>query len=101
MCIGIPMKVLRCDDGMADCEGHGRRERLNVMLVGAVAAGSWVLAYQGSAIRTLSDDEARQTNAALAALDAALSGDNAIDDCFADLVNREPVLPPHLKVHHR
>jgi hydrogenase expression/formation protein HypC len=97
MCIGIPMKVIASDDGMADCEGQGRRERLNVMLIGDVAPGTWVLAYQGSAVRTLSDEEARQTTAALAALDAALAGDGTVDDCFADLVGREPSLPPHLR----
>ena len=36
---------------MADCEGRGRRERLNAMLLGDVPRGSWVLAYQGSAVR--------------------------------------------------
>jgi len=97
MCIGIPMKVIHSDNGMADCEGHGRRERLNVMLVGDLAPGTWVLAHQGSALRTLSDEEAQQINAALSALDAAFAGDRAIDDCFADLVGREPTLPPHLR----
>ena len=97
MCIGIPMKVIRTAEGMADCEGHGRRERLNVMLVGEVTPGTWVLAYQGSAVRTLSDEEAQQTNDALAALDAALGGDRTVDDCFADLVGREPTLPQHLR----
>jgi hydrogenase expression/formation protein HypC len=97
MCIGIPMQVIRCEDGMADCEGRGRRERLNVMLLGNVPDGAWVLAYQGSAVRTMSEDEARQTNDALSALDAALEGGADIDMFFADLVDREPVLPPHLK----
>ena len=41
------------------------------MLLGDLPCGSWVLAYQGSAVRTLTEDEARQTNAALDALEAA------------------------------
>ena len=34
MCVGIPMRIERCDDGMAECAGRGRRERLNTMLLG-------------------------------------------------------------------
>jgi hydrogenase expression/formation protein HypC len=97
MCIGIPMTVLSSADGMAECEGRGRRERINAMLLGDLVPGDWVLAYQGSAVRTLSDDEARQTNAALDALDAALHGTADVDSFFADLVGREPTLPSHLK----
>lgn len=96
MCVGVPMRVLSCEDGMADCEGRGRRERLNAMLLGALAPGAWVLSYQGSAVREMTDDEARQTNDALDALDAALAGGD-VDRFFADLVGREPTLPPHLK----
>lgn len=81
---------------MAECEGRGRRERLNAMLLGALAPGAWVLAYQGSAVREMNDDEARQTNDALDALDSALAGGD-VDRFFADLVGREPTLPPHLK----
>lgn len=97
MCVGIPMRVIRAEDGMAECEGRGRHERLNVMLLGSVSPGAWVLAYQGSAIRELGEDEARQTNDALDALDAAFSGSGDMDAFFSDLVGREPTLPPHLK----
>lgn len=97
MCVGIPMQVVSCEDGIALAEGRGRRERLNVMLTGEQPAGTWVLAYQGSAVRVLSDDEARQTSAALDALDAAFRGENDVDAFFADLVDREPALPAHLK----
>jgi hydrogenase expression/formation protein HypC len=97
MCVGIPMRVLAYDDGMAECEGRGRRERINAMLLGELAPGTWILAYQGSAVRALDDDEARQTNQALDALEAAVNGTDDIDIFFADLVGREPTLPPHLK----
>ena len=96
MCIGIPMRVLHIDNGMAECAGQGRSERLNLMLVGDVPLGTWVLAHQGSALRTMSEDEALRTGEALAALEAALAG-NDVDAFFADLIAREPRLPPHLK----
>jgi hydrogenase expression/formation protein HypC len=97
MCLGIPMQVVSCDDGMALAEGRGRRERLNLMLTGDQPAGTWVLAYQGSAVRVLSGDEADQTSAALDALEAAFRGEGDVDAFFADLVDREPALPAHLK----
>ena len=97
MCVGIPMRVLSTDDGMAECEGRGRHERLNAMLLGDLAPGTWILAYQGSAVRTLTADEARQTGQALDALDAAMNGTGDVDSFFADLVDRELVLPTHLK----
>lgn len=96
MCIGIPMRVLHAENGMAECAGQGRNERLNLMLVGDVLTGTWVLAHQGSALRTMSEDEALQIGEALAALEAAVTG-NDVDAFFADLVAREPTLPPHLK----
>ncbi|HET9023848.1 MAG TPA: HypC/HybG/HupF family hydrogenase formation chaperone, partial [Burkholderiaceae bacterium] len=86
MCVGIPMRVLSNDDGMAECEGRGRRERINAMLLGDLPTGTWVLAYQGSAVRAMSADEAQQTNQALDALAAAMDGSDDIDLYFADLV---------------
>jgi hydrogenase expression/formation protein HypC len=97
MCVGVPMQVIHCEEGMAVVEGRGRRERLNLMLTGEQPEGTWVLAYQGSAVRVLTEDEARQTSAALDALDAAFRGESDVDAFFADLVDREPVLPAHLK----
>jgi hydrogenase expression/formation protein HypC len=96
MCVGIPMRVLSSADGMAECEGRGRRERVNAMLLGDLVPGAWILAYQGSAVRALSEAEAQQTNQALDALDAARHGGD-VDSFFADLVGREPTLPSHLK----
>ncbi|MGZ8273316.1 MAG: HypC/HybG/HupF family hydrogenase formation chaperone [Burkholderiaceae bacterium] len=96
MCVGIPMQVISSEDGMAECEGRGRRERLNAMLIGALVPGAWILAYNGSAVREMTADEAQQTNQALDALDAAMHGGD-LDGFFADLVGREPTLPPHLK----
>jgi len=97
MCVGIPMRVLGSEDGMAECEGRGRRERVNAMLLGDLTPGTWILAYQGAAVRALSEDEARQTDQALDALEAVMNGSGDLDGFFADLVDREPALPQHLK----
>jgi hydrogenase expression/formation protein HypC len=97
MCIGIPMRVMTSADGVAVCEGRGRRERIDMLLVGDVAPGAWILAFQGSAVRAMSEGEARATDAALDALEAALAGSVDLDRHFADLIDREPQLPDHLK----
>jgi hydrogenase expression/formation protein HypC len=97
MCIGVPMQLRSGADGRAVCEGRGKRETLDLMLVGDQPVGTWLLAFRGAAVRVLSADEARQTNGALDALEAALAGDGDIDVHFADLVDREPVLPEHLR----
>ena len=97
MCIGVPMQVLEGGANRALCAGRGQRESLDLMLVGEQPMGTWVLAFRGAALRVLSADEARETNAALDALEAVLAGDSDVDAHFADLVDREPTLPDHLK----
>jgi hydrogenase expression/formation protein HypC len=97
MCVGIPMQITGTEAGVAVCEGRGRRERIDLALVGDQPQGSWILAYQGCAVRTLTPIEAAQTAAALDALEAVLAGEANVDAYFADLIEREPVLPAHLK----
>lgn len=97
MCIGVPMQLVSAAYGRAVGEGRGQRESLDLMLVGEQPVGTWVLAFCGAARRVLSEDEARQTNAALDALAAVLAGECDVNVHFADLVEREPTLPEHLK----
>jgi hydrogenase expression/formation protein HypC len=97
MCIGAPMRVVDAGETFAWCEGRGERARLDMLIVGPQPVGAWVLAFQGAARRVLSAEEAAQTNAALDALAAALAGEDALGAFFADLVDREPALPDHLR----
>ena len=102
MCIGLPMRVVQGDGAgaFALCETQGIRKRVDMLLVGDVPAGTWVLEFHGAARRVMSEQEAQQTLDALAALDAVSKGGAdrpAIDAMFADLVDREPLLPPHLR----
>jgi hydrogenase expression/formation protein HypC len=97
MCVGIPMRVVTSADGIAECEGRGRRERINTLLVGNVEPGSWILAFQGSAVRAMSEREVGETNAALDALEAVIAGETDLTAHFADLIDRDPQLPEHLK----
>jgi hydrogenase assembly chaperone HypC/HupF len=97
MCIGVPLRVVAVEDSWAWCEAAGHRERLDMMLVGPQAVGTWVLGFQGAARQVLSEQEAAQASAARQALAAVLNGDAGIDHFFADLVGRQPELPEHLR----
>jgi hydrogenase assembly chaperone HypC/HupF len=94
MCIGIPMQVVDIGDGRLWCEGRGRRQQLDMMLVGDAPPGSWVLAFQGSARRVMTADEAARTNDALDALEAVLAGERNLDVYFADLVGLDQATRP-------
>jgi hydrogenase assembly chaperone HypC/HupF len=97
MCLGIPMQVIDGDGLSAVCEGRGERLRIDMQLVGAQPPGTWVLVFQGAARRVMDPDEAAQTLAAIQALESALRGDTDVAHLFADLVDREPQLPEHLR----
>lgn len=97
MCIGVPLQVLDGQGSHAWCEADGQRERLDMMLVGAQPAGTWVLAFNGAARQVLSEAEAAQSRAGRRALAAVLRGESDVDEFFADLVGREPALPLHLQ----
>ena len=88
MCLGIPMRVMETDGTFAWCEGRGRRERLNVLWLGAVLPGDWVYAVLGQAREVLGEQRARQIDAGLDALEAALQGQTELDPYFADLLTR-------------
>jgi hydrogenase expression/formation protein HypC len=97
MCIGVPMQVIDAGDMHAWCEGRGGRNRIDLLIVGPQPAGAWVLAFQGAARRVMSAAEAAQTNAAIDALEAVIAGEQDLGPFFADLVDREPQLPEHLR----
>ena len=96
MCFGVPMRVVSVDGLNALCEGAGRREQVTLVLTGPVAPGGHVLVYLGSAIRELDAIEAGQITDAIAAVDAAVHGE-AFEHLIADLIDREPELPAHLR----
>lgn len=96
MCIGIPMRVVSVMEGRALAERNGVTTPLDAMLVGDLVPGTWVLAFQGSAVRVLEADEAAQIDAALRALESVLAGETVAASAFADL-DRPPELPAHLR----
>ena len=100
MCIGRALRVVEMEDFSALCaHPDGTTESVDMALVGAQPAGTWLLVFLGHARRVLDPDEALRTIDALAALDSVMRGETPdIDRLFADLVEREPELPAHLRV---
>jgi hydrogenase expression/formation protein HypC len=96
MCVGIPMRIVHGDDTGALCERRGDTRRISLLLIGAQPPGTYVLTHLDSAIRVLDEAEARLIDDALDGLARAVEGET-FEHLFADLVNREPELPEHLR----
>ncbi|MBI4808134.1 MAG: HypC/HybG/HupF family hydrogenase formation chaperone [Nitrosomonadales bacterium] len=82
MCLAIPMQVIEIDGAFAWCEGRGRRERLNTMLVGKVAPGDWLYAQLGQAREILTAQQAAEIDLALDGVSAAMRGETDLDIYF-------------------
>ncbi|MEE4192473.1 MAG: HypC/HybG/HupF family hydrogenase formation chaperone [Halieaceae bacterium] len=100
MCLGIPLQVHSVEaPGLALCTSGASSSlrRINTALLDSPPrAGDWLLAHVDIAIRALDPEEARLIGDALAAVTAAADGD-PFEHLIADLVDREPELPEHLR----
>jgi hydrogenase assembly chaperone HypC/HupF len=97
MCLGIPMKIMAIDGPIGVCEGRGRSERVNLLMIGAARPGTWILNFLGTARRALTEEEAGEIDRAIDGLEAALRGDSDLDGFFSDLSGSGPLLPAHLR----
>jgi hydrogenase expression/formation protein HypC len=96
MCVGVPMRIVEGDEVSALCVRDDENRRVSMLLIGAQEPGTQVLVHIDTAIRVLDAQEARLIDDALRGLDAALRGES-FDRLFADLIDREPQLPEHLR----
>jgi hydrogenase expression/formation protein HypC len=96
MCVGVPMRIVEGDEVSALCVRDDDSRRVSMLLIGAQEPGTQVLVHIDTAIRVLDAREARLIDDALRGLDAALRGES-FDRMFADLIDREPQLPEHLR----
>ena len=92
MCLSIPMQVLAQEGENGDFAIVERRqvdalrhERINMMLIGPQAVGTWILASLGLAREVLDERELALIEDALAALGAAIAGDYDASRHFSDL----------------
>ena len=75
----------------------GERRRVDTLLIGEPALGSWLLVFLDTAREIISEEQARHTADALQAVQLTLQGETAVDHLFADLIEREPQLPDFLR----
>ncbi|WP_313953740.1 HypC/HybG/HupF family hydrogenase formation chaperone [Accumulibacter sp.] len=94
MCLSIPMQLVALEGENGDFaiverqQGNAlRRERVNMMLLGAQPIGTWILASLGLAKEVIDDRERELIEDALAALSASLAGDYDPADHFIDLTH--------------
>lgn len=98
MCLGIPYEIVEA--GFLSARAHSRQGDawIDMSLVGDQPAGTHVLVFLGAAREVISSTRAAQIADALEAVRLVMSGEGAdIDHLFADLVDREPQLPEHLR----
>lgn len=98
MCLGIPMQVIEVRENTALCEGRNGTQVINTMLLGQVEEGQWLMTFLDFGREVIDAGRAALVNAALDGLQAMSEGGEVnLDVYFADLVNREPVLPDFLR----
>lgn len=97
MCIGVPMQVIEGHDFHAICADGEQRQRVDTTLVGRTQPGSWLLVFLGAAREVLDAETALLMRDAVAALGQVMAGNHQVEHLFADLVDREPELPAHLR----
>lgn len=99
MCIGIPMRVEKVEGLRAFCVNEQEQQEAWAdlgLLERLPEVGEWVVVFMGAAREIIAPERLQMLLDARAAMHAALSGGN-VDAFFADLVDREPPLPPHLQ----
>ena len=100
MCIAFPMQVISCNEVSARCSRPNREVEVDITMIEPPKPGEWLLVFQDRALRPITEEEARDIEAALGATALAMMGEAGEDDIragFSDLVDREPELPPHLR----
>ena len=96
MCLGVPMRIVDGDEMTALCQRGDAQRRVSLLLLGRQEIGTQVLVHIDTAVRVVEADEAALIDRALEGLAAAMRGEE-FHSAFADLIDREPQLPPHLR----
>ncbi len=91
------MQVIGFNGEYAVCERGGAHHFIDTQLIGTPQIGDWLLTFLDTAREIISPEHAAQIQDALQALTLTLQGETNIDHLFADLVDREPPLPDHLR----
>jgi hydrogenase expression/formation protein HypC len=97
MCLSLPMQVVAHADPTGEVaiverrDGEElRRERVNMLLIGPQAIGTWVLVSLGLAREVVDEDQRALIEDALAAVQAVLGGSYDAGRHFVDLLGAPP-----------
>ena len=61
MCLAIPSRIVRIDNGMAVIDVDGVRREVSLLLLEDARVGDWVIVHAGFAIQTIDEEAARET----------------------------------------
>ncbi len=61
MCLGIPMKVIKINNGLGIVELGGVKREISLQLVEDIKIGDYVIIHAGFAIQKLNEEEAEET----------------------------------------
>lgn len=90
------MQVAMLDGTNAVCTYGDVTEQVDLSLIDGVEVGSHILVFMGRATELLTPGYAKQISNAIEAVERARRG-QGFDHLIADLFDRTPELPPHLK----
>ncbi|WP_288571216.1 HypC/HybG/HupF family hydrogenase formation chaperone [uncultured Mitsuokella sp.] len=65
MCVGLPAKVVRIQDGMALVDASGARREVSAGLLSDIDPGDYVMVHAGLAIAKITAEDAEETEALL------------------------------------
>lgn len=65
MCVGLPAKVVRIQDGMALVDVSGARREVSAELLSDIDPGDYVMVHAGLAIAKITAEDAEETEALL------------------------------------
>jgi hydrogenase expression/formation protein HypC len=61
MCLAIPSRIVRIDDGMATIDVDGVRREVSLLLLEDPQVGDWVIVHAGFAIQTIDEAAALES----------------------------------------
>lgn len=79
MCVATPVQIIQSDEVVSLCRGRNGNEHVNMLLIGQQPVGTWVLSFLGWAREVLDEQQARNIDLALDALQHIMDGAEGID----------------------
>lgn len=69
MCVGLPAKVVKIQDGTALVDASGARREVSAELLDDVDPGDYVMVHAGIAIAKITSDDASESERVMSSID--------------------------------